>query len=187
MGFTIKPLTPSLLDDYLFFFDNMLFTENPDWSKCYCYSFHFTGADEQWKRKDNRIAVSRLIQENKLRGYLAYSNDTPVGWCNANDRENYQRLSKEYKIDKNEADKILSIVCFIVCPEHRRNGIARLLLEKVISDYAKKEYNFIEAYPVKGKATCERNYRGPLSLYEDYNFKTVQEFDKYLIVRKELK
>ncbi len=48
MDIPIKPLNTSTLNDYLYFFDHITFTENPDWSKCYCLSFHFTGSNEQW-------------------------------------------------------------------------------------------------------------------------------------------
>ncbi len=86
MDISIKHLSAGLLDDFLFFFDNIVFTENPDWSRCYCYSFHFVGTDDQWNRDDNRSAVIKLIKENKMTGYLAYFDNEPVGWCNANNR-----------------------------------------------------------------------------------------------------
>ncbi len=184
MDITVRKLSPELLDDYLFFFDNMVFTENPDWSKCYCYSFHFTGPDEQWNKKENRSAVIKLIKEGKLRGYLAYSNNTPIGWCNVNDRNNYQALRTIYNLDDNSDEKICSIVCFLISPDFRRKGIARILLEKIIEDYTDKEYDYFEAYPVKSESSCEKNYKGPLSLYEKNNFKIIKEYDSYYVVRK---
>ena len=30
MNIIVNPLSPDLLEDFLFFFDNMVFTENPD-------------------------------------------------------------------------------------------------------------------------------------------------------------
>jgi hypothetical protein len=94
MDITIKPLTPNILDDYLFFFDNMIFKENPEWSKCYCFSYHFVGTKEQWNKKENRSSVIEFVHAGKMTGYLAYSDNKPVGWCNANNRLNYQRLLK---------------------------------------------------------------------------------------------
>jgi len=187
MDITIKPLSPDLLSEYLFFFDNIVFTENPDWSKCYCYSFHFTGTDDQWNRKNNRAAVIKMINEDKMRGYLAYYNDVPIGWCNVNDRKNYQRLMTIYDLEDSTDEKICSIVCFLISPDYRGKGIAGILLEKIITDYSTKDYDCIEAYPVKSDLSCEKNYKGPLSLYNRNSFKIINEFDNYFVVRKEMK
>ena len=124
MNISVKPLMPDLLEDYLSFFDNLVFTENPDWSGCYCYSFHFVGPDEQWNKEDNRSSVIKLINEKEMAGYLAYSDNKPVGWCNANDRLKYQRLLKYYDLMDNPHDKVCSIVCFVVQSDYRRKGIA---------------------------------------------------------------
>lgn len=187
MEFSIKKLCPELLQDYLFFFDNIVFSEHPDWSKCYCYSFHFTGKDEEWNKTANREAVTKLIQENKMRGYMVYSNSTPIGWVNVNNRNNYERLTTIYKLDDNSKEKIASIVCFLIHPDFRRKGIAKLLIAEIIQDYTMAEYDYLEAYPGKDKHSCEKNYKGHLNLYERNNFKTVNEHPGYCIVRKKLK
>lgn len=186
MDITIKHIGPELINDYLFFFDNMVFTEHPDWSRCYCYSFHFTGTKKQWNKKDNREAVMKLIQEGKMRGYLAFFNNTPIGWCNVNDRNNYQRLKHHYDYEEDPGKKICSIVCFLISPNFRGKGIAKLLLEKVIIDYTFKSYDYIEAFPANGEESCEKNYKGPLSLYQKFDFTIMQEFKAYTIVRREL-
>ncbi len=187
MDITIKPLSPELLDDYLFFFDNIIFTENPDWSKCYCYSFHFVGADEQWNKKNNRAAVSKLIKEGKMQGYLAFSHGKPIGWCNVNDRNNYERLPQIYKLEDHSGKKICSVVCFLISPDFRKKGIANMFLNKIIEDDSIKDYDFIEAYPDKSGYSCEKNYKGPLSLYEKNSFEIINVHDHYFVVRRELK
>jgi len=100
MNISIKPLSPDLINDFLSFFDNMVFLENPEWSICYCYSYHFTGTKEEWEKEKNRSSAIKFIKENKMTGYLAYSDNKPVGWCNVNNRLNYQRLLKyiEYRL-----------------------------------------------------------------------------------------
>jgi GNAT superfamily N-acetyltransferase len=187
MDITIKPLSPELLDDYLLFFDNMVFTEHPDWARCYCYSFHFTGTAEAWTRDRNRKAVATLISEGMMKGYLAYSGNTPVGWCNVNDRKNFQSLAKTVELPDMPGKRTASVVCFVVQAALRGKGIAGLLLEKIIADYSKKGYDYLEAYPVKGETSCEKNFKGPLSLYDRNNFLRVKETRSYYIVRKALK
>jgi ribosomal protein S18 acetylase RimI-like enzyme len=186
MTLSIHPLSPDRLSDYLSFFDNMIFSEHPDWRNCYCYSFHFTEPDEEWEKEKNRLAVSRLIRERKLRGYLVYSEDIPIGWCNVNDRQNFQRLKQHYDIESAPDLRICSVVCFLVHPEYRRQGIARNLLKRIITDYSDKGYDIIEAYPDKDGESCEKNYKGPVNLYKELGFEINSEHAHYFVVRKQL-
>jgi ribosomal protein S18 acetylase RimI-like enzyme len=187
MEFTIKRLTPDLLKDYLYFFDNIIFTENPDWSKCYCFSYHFIGTNEQWNKEENRASVIKYINENKMTGYLAYSDNIPVGWCNANNRLKYERLLKYYDLIDNAEDKVCSVVCFLINPDYRRKGIAQKILEQICIDYSQHNYDYIEAYPGKGELSCEGHFKGPLELYKKMEFRIEKELDDYFIVRKRLK
>lgn len=181
-SFIIKPLSRNLIDDFLLFFDQMVFSENPHWSKCYCYSYHFTGANEDWEKEKNRSAVIKLISQGKMKGYLAYENQVPVGWCNANRRSNYQSLGE---VVNSESD-ICSIVCFLISPDYRRKGIAQKLLEAVINDYSSKTYEYIEAYPRKDRFSCEGNYHGHFAMYEKFGFEVERELDDHFVVRKKL-
>lgn len=187
MELFIKSLSPDLLNDYLYFFDQIIFTENPDWSECYCYSFHFTGTSEQWNKETNRAAVINLIDKRKMTGYLAYADGKPVGWCNVNNRSNYQRLMKYYDLVDNPEDKVCSVVCFLIHPDFRREGIAQKILEQVIFDYSELDFDYLEAYPGKGELSSERHYKGPFGMYEKLEFKIEKEYDDYYVVRKRLK
>ncbi|MBN1802529.1 MAG: GNAT family N-acetyltransferase [Candidatus Lokiarchaeota archaeon] len=189
MDITIKPLKPELLEDFLYFFDSIAFTDNPDWAKCYCHFYHFNGSPKEWVKTTaqvNRKASIELILSEKMHGYLAYSDINPIGWCNVNFKENFSKsiLGKEI-IDHSEG-KIASIVCFIIAPHHRKQGIARKLLKTACYDFKSKNFDFIEAYPRKGKLTEALHYHGPLSLYKSEGFFIYKDFEKYLIVRKSL-
>ena len=187
MNIDIRELKPALLNDYLFFFDNITFKENPHWSKCYCYSFHFTGPDEEWTKTNNRIAIQKLITQEKMKGYLAYFNNTPVAWCNVNDRISFQRLKRTYELPKNGKKRIASIVCFLVHPDFRGKGISKMLLKRIIDDYEKYSYDLLEAYPARNERSCEKNYKGPLSIFESNGFDKVATHEGYFIMQKKLK
>jgi ribosomal protein S18 acetylase RimI-like enzyme len=187
MDITIKQLTPDLLKDYLFFFDNIAFTEHPDWSVCYCFSYHFIGTKNEWNMENNRSSVIKYISERKMTGYLAYYGEKPVGWCNVNNRINYERLLKYYELIDNSNDKVCSIVCFLIDPDYRRKGIAKKILEHICIDYSKQNYDYIEAYPGKGQLSCEEHFKGPLKLYEKFDFKIEKEYNDYFVVRKKIK
>ncbi len=126
------------------------------------------------------------INENELQGYLVFENDKPIGWCNANDRLNYQRLLRDYDLIDNPNDKVCSVVCFLIHPDYRRQGISQKILEKIITDCSNMDYDYIESYPKKGKPGAS-NFKGSILLYERNDFKIHKEYDTYYVMRKKLK
>lgn len=190
MNVTIKPLTVELLDDYLYYFDNIAFTDNAHWSGCYCVYYHHDSDNAQWMKRtkeDNRNYAISLINEGKLTGYLAFCDGAPIGWCNVNDKSNYERLLASDELWDTKAVKTCSIVCFIVAPQYRGKGIASTILNKICSDYAEKGYEYIEAYPVKGDLSNAQQYHGPFSMYSKAGFTVEKDIDRFYIVRKSLK
>ena len=99
---TVKELTPSLRDDFLLFFDNVAFADNPDWSDCYCYTYHFSDRG----KAENRRAASNQIEESRIQGFLAYGDGNPVGWCNAANRDNYPALHRLMRSDQDHLERV---------------------------------------------------------------------------------
>jgi len=186
MEVEIRALTKELKDDYLYLFDNMIHKENPDWSKCYCNDYHFLGNVETCTKENSRKMIIDRINKNEIQGYLVYKDEKPIGWCNVNNRLNYQRLLRDYELNQNEEHKICSIVCFLIHPDCRRKGITQKLLEKVVSDYSNTDYDYIESYPKKGNSNSS-NFNGPMILYKRNNFRIYKEYDSYYVMRKKIK
>jgi GNAT superfamily N-acetyltransferase len=178
----IKELTPSLRDDFILFFDNIAFADNPDWSDCYCYPYHF--ADRG--KVENRRAASHQIEENRIQGFLAYDDGKPVGWCNAADRDNYPALYRLMRSDPDNLEKVGSIVCFVMAPSHRGKGVASRLLKAACGKFSEEGLEYAEAYPVKKTSSAADNFPGPLSMYLENGFSTHRDMDWYLVVRKRL-
>jgi ribosomal protein S18 acetylase RimI-like enzyme len=189
MEITIKPLSKELIDDFFYFFDDIAFTDNPDWSDCFCCFYHFGGSDEEWMRitaEENRQTAKTMIQTGKMKGYLAYKKEKPIGWCNVNDKKNFAKLIKRKAVWGGKQEKICSIVCFLISPENRKMGIARRMLEQICKDYAVAQYDYIEAYPRKGNLSSAEQYHGPASMYLKAGFTIYRELDEYDIMRKKL-
>lgn len=189
MDLLIKPLSAELLGDYLHFFDNIAFTDNTDWAGCYCYYYHWGKSRAEWLEQTgekNCKNVSEMIMHGKMKGYLAYVDGKPAGWCNANDKGNYDRLMVTPDINDGDVDRICSIVCFIIAPEYWRKGIATALLQRICDDYTDKGYTYVEAYPRKGDLSCALHYHGPMSMYQNAGFTVYKSFSEFDIVRKKL-
>ena len=78
MSLIIKQLDSNLLDDFLDYFDNVAFTDNPGWSKCYCQFYHFEGKRNEWLHstsKQNRNAAIDMITSGHMNGFIAYKNN----------------------------------------------------------------------------------------------------------------
>ena len=111
----VKPLTPDLIEDFLHFFDDIAFSDNPEWGGCYCHFYHFAGDIEQWKettKEQNRNATITLIKEEKMKGFLAFVDNEPAGWCNVNSKDAYKKTPIDGEPEDTLEGKIASIVCF---------------------------------------------------------------------------
>jgi len=189
MKVTVKPLSPEWVDDFLYFFDQVAFSDNPDWASCYCYYYHIACNGKQWAKRgkeENRECAREFILSGEMNGHLAYTNGSPVGWCNANHKASYARLTAEKNLSDLGSEKVGSIVCFVIAPSYRRKGIARQLLEGACAGFKSKEYDYAEAYPRKEGLSDAQHYHGPLSMYKKAGFSVHKEFSDYFIVRKKL-
>lgn len=188
MNIDIRPLSEELLEDFLEFFDRDAFSDNPEWEGCYCCFYHI-GNDAEWMEstaESNRNTSIDLIKRGEMRGYLAYCDGRPIGWCNVNDKLSFPRLMRNGEISGDDDKNTASVVCFVVSCAYRRKGIASLLLDRLCREYSQKGYEYLEAYPVKGEQTSARHYHGPFEMYERAGFEIFRELEKAYVVRKSL-
>src|SRR5207245_4489260 len=121
----VRELGPDLLQDYLQFFDQA-FSDFPHWADCYCGFYDTSAAD--WDATSNagpehRAARSALISANKAQGLLAYIDDRPVGWCNAQPRANFVDM-RSYRVAlTNKGEPVGSIMCFVVSSGYIASGV----------------------------------------------------------------
>jgi ribosomal protein S18 acetylase RimI-like enzyme len=190
MEIGVHPLDPDRLEDYLAFFDRDAFADNPEWASCYCLFYHVT--DPEWDTRtgaQNREAAAALIRSGGLRGFLAYDGRRPIGWCNANLKERFERLAAESSRwgAASPGERVLSVVCFVVAPAYRRQGVARLLLQEACAAAAREGYHWAEAYPRKEARSAAQAYHGTLALYQSEGFTTHRELSEFWIVRRDLR
>jgi len=187
MSFDIHPLTPERIEDYLQFFDTKAFADNPDWSRCYCYFPYCDRSTREWETRtgdDNRASMSEFIRAGRANGYLAYEGDEAVGWCNAAAYGSFRILDDYPEFNDPHAG---AIVCFVVCPTHRGQGIATALLNAACTGLKARGMDSVYARPFKGAKNSAENYTGPLSMYLAAGFEAVKEDSKgNVIVRKRL-
>ena len=190
-------LAKNMAAGYIDYFENRAFSDGNIQKGCYCVWHHWTEKHEherslmpenEWPYRKRDYAIE-LIEKGVLNGFVAVCEDRIVGFCNADNKNTYFRLSRENAPNSwtgsREGDKILSIVCFTVEPDMRRKGIAKAMLEYACQ-YAKENgYDGIEGYPSKGKFSVS-DCGGSVEMYTDQGFDII-EIPNGVVARKNFK
>ena len=184
MDITVKKLTPELAEDYIDYFDNRAFSDGNKEKGCYCVWHHWTEKHEYERsllpeserpyRKRNY--AKELIQSGRLNGFAAFCGGEMVGFCNADRKSSYFRLSGENGSDNAENDRILSIVCFTVAPDMRRRGIAKAMLACACRYAEENGFDCVEGYPKAGEFSVS-DCGGSVSMYVEQGFEIVDVTD----------
>lgn len=189
MDLKIKRLTPEIKDDYLHFFDEVAFCDNPSWSECYCSHFYFSESEdlENYTGTQPRDLVMERLACGKHHGFIAYIDDKPVGWVNTNNKTHYIRITENKEIGYDENQKIGSIVCFVIDHKNRGKGIATALLKEACNYFEALDYDAVEAYPINAPRNEAENYHGPMKMYLKYGFEVKKELELISVLEKKLK
>jgi len=196
MAIEIRKLIPDLAEDYVHFFDTTPHDDNVDEHKCYCVCW----CNDDYEGKDFSIAANRrkyalqYVKGNNIQGYLAYSGDAIIGWCNTNTKSDclkcasWGRFMDYVPLEESNTDiKVKSIFCFMIAPEMKRKGIATLLLERVCKDAIQDGFDFVEAYPYKESSYQSSDFGGHFEMYKKSGFHVSLEAEQGLVMRKQLK
>jgi GNAT superfamily N-acetyltransferase len=179
----IRPVTPDQHDAVMHYFDMVAYADNPNWSKCFCMERLVEDYEERTKAQ-NRSARSELILSAKANGLVAYRLGRVVGWCHAAPK------AELLSVPGKRAADIGAIVCFVVAPDQRRQGVATTLLDAALEHLRKRGMTTAEAYPFLGEIDPARwtqiNYVGPLSMYVKAGFAVAETHDEYAVVRMPL-
>ncbi len=193
---TVRELNPALLNDFLHFFDKEAFTDFPEWSECYCGFYETPG--ENWDASaesgpEHRAAKTERIQAGKAHGLLAYVDGKVVGWCNAQRRSAFTNMRRYSVVIEDPAEPVGSIMCFLVAPPYRGQGVCTALLNAACDTFLSDNLKIAEGYPTTSPPKrdreipwAEENYKGPLSIYLKAGFKVHRQLERFAIVRKNL-
>jgi GNAT superfamily N-acetyltransferase len=172
----IVPITPARLGDL----DTLFARGDP--RTCQCAYLRLTHSDYAHTspaehREVHHRAVRRAARAKRAAGMIAYDDAGPVGWVSFGPREEFARLvaSPVLALESIDDAEVTSVVCFVIAARARRRGVARALLESVITYAAEHGIGVLEAYPVDrdGRVPGAGVWRGPRRLYEGAGFTVV--------------
>ena len=181
----IHRVMPDRLDDWLDLFDHDVFAGKPEWSACYCSEPHLLRPDDPesnrgtWREK--RAHMIERFRNGTTQGYLAYVDGRPAGWVNASMRADYGLFRR----GNDEDACTVGIACFAIAPPYRGHGIAKALLDHVLTDVAARDARWVEAYPFNpDRGNDNPDFRGPRRLYDERGFTEVKIRARDTVVRR---
>ena len=142
---------------------------------CWCMAYRRSGAGGLFDAKANRAQLKALVDAGNPPGLIGYRGKVQVGWISLGPREEFARLRRSPIMRPVDDKPVWSVICFVVPPEHRGQGVARALLDGAIAHARKRGARLIEAYPVDkpGRSRDDMMWFGAKSMYDPAGFKEV--------------
>lgn len=150
---------------------------------CWCQAWR--GRDEIAKQaaETRPQTLRRQVEDGDPRpGYLAYADDQVVGWAGVSVRTRTPRLLKSRTIPAVDDRPVWAIGCFLVRVGHRRQGVARALLDGVVAAAREAGAPGVEAYPIDpagGRANATFAFVGLASMFDRAGFRRVLTTDAH--------
>ena len=177
MKLTIRPLTRERWPDLetLFASKGLSIPRH-----CWCMYYRKSGSGtplpaRTTRAQANRAELKALVDAGEPPGLIAYRGRVPVGWVSLGPREAYARLARSPVMKPVDELPVWSIVCFVVPPENRGQGIGRALLAGAIAYAKKRRVRLLEAYPVdkRDRSSADAMWFGAKSMYDAAGFEEV--------------
>jgi len=171
MSWKTRPVTPDRFEDFA---DVINRTRRVN--HCWCLSHRLQAAEiEQLGDGNREQAMRRLCEREHPPGVVTYRDGEPVGWCNIGPRTEITRLTGSRLIRPVDELPVWSIVCVIVRPGHRRQGVTAQLIEGAVAYAASHGAPAVEAYPVdpSGRMDVTMAFVGTKSMFEHVGFRGI--------------
>lgn len=144
---------------------------------CWCMFFRLGPQERrtEWG-EGNRQSMSRLVQDGRGPGLVAYRDGNPAGWVSLAPRAEFPRLDRSPVTKPVDGADVWSLVCFYVAQEHRGTGVAKALLTGAVDHARRCGAEILEAYPVDdtlGAVPTDAAYHGWTSLLAAAGFQEV--------------
>lgn len=171
-------MTPDRFDDFA---DVINKARRPN--HCWCLSHRLTAAEVRELGGDGdsqrETAMRKLCERTHPPGVVAYRDGEPVGWANVGPRAEITKLARSRLIRPVDDLPVWSIVCVVVRPGHRGQGVSGQLIDGAIRYATDSGAPAIEAYPADpiGRMDQTMAFVGTRGMFERAGFDVIGRTD----------
>ena len=143
--------------------------KKPGGRGCWCMSYR----DSRVAGADRPAYMRAECEHPPGPGVLAYVDGTAAGWCSVAPRSSYRRLMRSRTIPFVDDRDPFSIVCFVVSPRYRRQGLMHHLLAGAVEHARRSGAEVVEGYPadVDSRIDIISGYVGTVRLFQEAGFR----------------
>jgi ribosomal protein S18 acetylase RimI-like enzyme len=146
-----------------------------------CWCMYYRESGKQALPPGATLAQARKARMRALAeagpppGLVAYRGRTPVGWVTLGPRADFAKLRRSPVMKAVDDRPVWSIVCFVVPPAYRHQGVATALLHAAIAHARKCGATLVEAYPIdkSERGADDWLWHGAKSMYDKAGFAEV--------------
>lgn len=162
---------------------------------CWCLSHRLPAPQiDELGGGDREQAMRRLCERENPPGVVTYRDGVPVGWCSIGPRSEIPLLAASKLMRPVDDVPVWSIICVVVRPGHRRQGVVHRMLEGAVAYAAERGAPAVEAHPVdpEGRLDLTMAFVGTRAMFEAAGFRTIGTTDATasrlprLIMRRDL-
>lgn len=175
MTWQTHPVTPDRFEDFA---DVVNRTRRE--RHCWCLSHRLPAKEiDALGDGDREQAMRRLCEREHPPGVVTYCDDVPVGWCSIGPRAEITLLTRSRLIRPVDELPVWSIICVVVRPGHRRQGVTTRMLTDAVDYAAAQGAPAVEAYPVdpEGRMDLTMAFVGTRAMFEKVGFEVVGTTD----------
>ena len=132
-----------------------------------------------------------MVASGRQPGLVAYSGGEPVGWVSVAPREEFlPHLERTRVLRPAPGDGVWSVLCFVVKPGHRREGIATALLAAAVDFARSQRARAVEGHPIDDslrEVHAMEAYVGVASMFARAGFTEIDRRGKRPVYRLDLR
>ena len=146
---------------------------------CWCMAYRLSGTCDpprgMTRAQANRAGLKALVDAGNPPGLIGYRGKVPVGWVSIGPRETFAKLRRSPIMKAVNDQPVWSVICFVVPPEYRGQGVAQALLRGAVAHAKEHGATLIEAYPVDkaARSSDDTMWFGAKSMYDNAGFEEV--------------